>query len=239
MQPVPWDRLLQFLTREGTALVIGGVIGLERQWRQRMAGTRTNALVAAAAAAFVLAGNAFTNDPSGVGRMAAQVISGIGFLGAGVIFKEGITVHGLNTAATIWTSAAVGVLCGIGLLWEGLLTGILVLFANVLLRPLTYKFHPHLPPSAEQALTYRIAFTCDAQDEPQLRQQLLASFEGTQLTVFGLQTEEIDDLSKIRVSATVRTIGRHDDMLDQLTTKLYKQFRVSEGGWTATAQSIE
>jgi uncharacterized membrane protein YhiD involved in acid resistance len=87
---------------------------MERQWRQRMAGTRTNALVAAGAAAFVMAGSLLVYDPAGRGRIASYVVSGVGFLGAGVIFKDGASVRGLNTAATIWCSASIGVLAGLG-----------------------------------------------------------------------------------------------------------------------------
>lgn len=93
--------------RLAAALLIGGLIGFERQWRQRMAGLRTNALVAIAAAGFVVFSTAFLPN-SNPTQMAAQVVSGIGFLGTGVILREGINVRGLNTAATLWCSAIWG-----------------------------------------------------------------------------------------------------------------------------------
>ena len=102
-----------------SALFLGAIVGLERQWRQRMAGTRTNALVAAGAAAFVMCGFLLGGDPSARGRIVSYVVSGVGFLGAGVIFKDGANVRGLNTAATIWCSAAIGALCGLGALYSG------------------------------------------------------------------------------------------------------------------------
>lgn len=97
------------------ALFLGAIIGFERQWRQRLAGLRTNALVALGAATFVHFAAQFPGEASPT-RVAAQVVSGIGFLGAGLIFKEGFSVRGLNTAATLWCSAAIGVLCGAGLI---------------------------------------------------------------------------------------------------------------------------
>lgn len=116
------------------ALLLGAVIGLERQARHRMAGVRTNALVALAASGFVVFSTLFTDDASPT-RVAAQVVSGIGFLGAGVIFRDGFTVHGLNTAATLWCAAAVGVMCGIGALpYAGVMTA-LVMLVNLGLRP--------------------------------------------------------------------------------------------------------
>ena len=104
-----WSLFLVAAVYDG---LLGALVGLERQWRQRMAGTRTNALVAAGAAAFVMCGLLLDNDPSARGRIVSYVVSGVGFLGAGVIFKDGGNVRGLNTAATIWCSAAIGALSG-------------------------------------------------------------------------------------------------------------------------------
>jgi putative Mg2+ transporter-C (MgtC) family protein len=102
------------------AACLGAAIGLERQWRQRLAGLRTNTLVALGAAIFVTYSHV-APDGAGDKRIAAQVVSGIGFLGAGVISKEGLAVRGLNTAATLWCSAAVGLLAGEGLALYGLM----------------------------------------------------------------------------------------------------------------------
>ena len=85
----------------GAALLFGAAIDFERQWRQRLAGLRTNTLVALGAATFVVFEGLFPGDSSPT-RVAAQVVSGIGFLGAGIIFREGLNVRGLNTAATLW-----------------------------------------------------------------------------------------------------------------------------------------
>src|SRR6202167_4994218 len=121
---------LQFATRLALAIAMGATVGLERQWRQRMAGTRTNALVAAGAAAFVMCGLLLESDPSARGRIVSYVVSGVGFLGAGVIFKEGGNVRGLNTAATIWCSAAMGVLSGLGAARLALILALAVVLTN-------------------------------------------------------------------------------------------------------------
>src|SRR5215831_7914971 len=94
-----------------TAFVLGTLIGAERQYRQRTAGLRTNVLVAVGAAAFVDLAMHLAGPDGGV-RVIAYVVSGIGFLGAGVIMKQGMDVRGLNTAATLWASAAVGSCAG-------------------------------------------------------------------------------------------------------------------------------
>jgi putative Mg2+ transporter-C (MgtC) family protein len=117
------------------AACLGAAIGLERQWRQHLAGLKTNTLVALGAAIFITY-SYVASDNEGASRIAAQVVSGIGFLGAGVIFKEGLNVRGLNTAATLWCSAAVGLLAGEGLAFYGFMGAILVIGANTALRPI-------------------------------------------------------------------------------------------------------
>lgn len=101
------DTLLSY----SLALVLGALIGAERQYRQRTAGLRTNALVALGASAFVDLARKLAGDVEAV-RVISYIVSGIGFLGAGVIMKEGMNVRGLNTAATLWCSAAVGACAG-------------------------------------------------------------------------------------------------------------------------------
>ena len=126
---------LELVIRLGSALVLGSVIGAERQWRQRTAGLRTYSLVSIGAALFVLLAP-LTGAREESTRVAAQIISGVGFLGAGVLMRTGLTVHGLNTASTIWCSAAVGVLAGSGFFAAAFLGTTFVLTINIFLRPL-------------------------------------------------------------------------------------------------------
>jgi putative Mg2+ transporter-C (MgtC) family protein len=133
---VPAGSVGYFAARAAAALALGAAIGLERQWRQRTAGLRTNALVALGAALFelfaVLLSGQHGVDPT---RIAAYVVSGIGFLGAGVILRDSIHVRGINTAATIWCSAAVGVLAGAGYRPAAAIAAVLILTAHLALRP--------------------------------------------------------------------------------------------------------
>src|SRR3954470_10914156 len=96
------------------AVLLGALIGLERQLRKHPAGFHTNALVALGAAAYVIAGT-LIGDPTGPARVVGQVVTGVGFLCAGLIWHTGATVRGINTAATVWCSCAVGVFAGLGL----------------------------------------------------------------------------------------------------------------------------
>src|ERR1700674_4187548 len=113
-----------FAIRLGLALIFGASVGAERQWRQRMAGLRTNALVAAGAAMFVMLTALTTRAADDSFRIAGQVVSGIGFLGACVILRNGLNITGLNTAATLWCSAAIGTLAGYGFFGSPLPGGI-------------------------------------------------------------------------------------------------------------------
>src|SRR5712672_1957408 len=141
------------------ALGLSAVIGFERQWRNRLAGLRTNTLVALGAATFVIFSALVPGDASPT-RVAAQVVSGIGFLGAGLIFREGLSVRGLNTAATLWCSAAIGVLAGAGyLLYATAATGF-VLFVNLLLRSIVSFINRQPLVSSEVETGYLIALTC-------------------------------------------------------------------------------
>lgn len=128
--------MTDYMFRIGCAFLMGALIGLERQFRQHNAGLRTNILVALASAAFTVLSVTMTTDSGDPSRVAAQIVSGIGFLGGGLILKEGFTVRGLNTAATIWCSAACGTLSGVAMYKEGFVLVVFVLLTHCLLRPL-------------------------------------------------------------------------------------------------------
>src|SRR5579885_1674492 len=115
------------------ALVLGVCVGAERQWRQRAAGLRTNTLVCLGAAAFVDLG--LTVAPNTT-QVIAYVVYGVGFLGAGAIMKDGGSVRGLNTAATLWCSAAVGACAGAGELLDAVFVAALLIGVNSVLREL-------------------------------------------------------------------------------------------------------
>lgn len=125
----------QFTLHIACAFVLGAIVGLERQWRQRMAGLRTNTLVATGSALFVTVAN-FTPPSANQTQIAAYIVSGVGFLTGAVIFKQDFSITGLNTAGTMWASAAVGTLAGVGAYAEASVGAAFILAVNVLLRPI-------------------------------------------------------------------------------------------------------
>jgi putative Mg2+ transporter-C (MgtC) family protein len=125
--------------RLGVALLLGSLIGLERQWRSRYVGLRTNTLVTIGSAAMMVLGLKLPgNDPSAIVHIVAGIITGIGFLGAGVIIHEGMTVKGCNTAATLWCSVAVGLFAGAGYFTEAMVLAVFIAVVNLFLRPVVY-----------------------------------------------------------------------------------------------------
>jgi putative Mg2+ transporter-C (MgtC) family protein len=120
------------------ALLMGVAIGLERQARQNTAGLRTNALVCVGAALFVSL-SVLMDDQNSPTRMASYVVSGVGFLGGGIILRDGLNVKGIDTAATLWCSAAVGTLVGSGFVLHGLAATLTVLALNLVLRPVAQR----------------------------------------------------------------------------------------------------
>lgn len=124
--------LLDFGIRIGAALLSGLFIGVEREIRNKNAGLKTNALVSLGAAVFVLISLHFRGEPAvDITRVMGQVVTGIGFIGAGVILHTGTTVRGLTTAATIWCSAGAGCLAAVGFFNELLVLTLLIVFVNV------------------------------------------------------------------------------------------------------------
>jgi putative Mg2+ transporter-C (MgtC) family protein len=146
---VPELHWFEILVRVGLAAALGGAIGLEREIREREAGLRTHMLVSVGAALFTLVSAYAWSDfrfstPEGIvfdpTRIAAQIVSGIGFLGAGAIIRQGLSVRGLTTAATLWVVAAIGMASGAGYYAAAVLTTALVLVSLWPLRIVAHRF---------------------------------------------------------------------------------------------------
>jgi putative Mg2+ transporter-C (MgtC) family protein len=153
-----WD---QELLRISIAAGLGGAVGLERELREREAGLRTHLVVCVGSALFTLVsaygfhsflvdgGNLVRTDPT---RIAAQIVSGIGFLGAGAIIRQGLSVRGLTTAATLWLVAAIGMACGAGYYTPALISTAVALITLGPLRIVAFKIVRRFRPQTERLL---------------------------------------------------------------------------------------
>ncbi|HXW70146.1 MAG TPA: MgtC/SapB family protein [Methylocella sp.] len=211
------------------ALALGGVIGFERQWRQRLAGLRTNTLVSLGAAIFVVFEGQFSDtSPT---RVAAQVVSGVGFLGAGVIWKEGLNVRGLNTAATLWCSAAVGLLAGSGHWPHAVLAAGLIVGVNLVLRPLVSLINRQSMETAEVETSYVVNVTCRGVDEAQVRALLVQGFGVSDLHLRELESNDIEDTGKVEVTAVLTSDKRRELAVEYIVGRLCLQPSVTTARW--------
>ncbi len=192
------------------AIALGAAIGFERQWRLRTAGIRTNALVAAGSALFVMLGvvgadGRATVDPT---RVAAQVVSGIGFLGAGVILRDGLKVRGLTTAATLWCASAVGSLAGAGMELLAVVGGAAILGTNILLRPLSRLVNRHAgaphseadPTASDSTTSYVFEVVTAEKSEQRVRALVLQAVSRPEFTLHSIDVRAAKD-SHMRVLA--------------------------------------
>lgn len=214
------------------AFVLGLLIGAERQYRQRTAGLRTTVLVALGAAAFVDLGMRLEGSAGAI-RVIAYVVSGIGFLGAGVIMKEGMNVRGLNTAATLWGSAAVGACAGADMIAEAALVATFVIFGNTLLRPLVNAINRI--PLDEQALeaTYEVVVTTRDPTLAAVRETLVDYLEAAQYPVSDITTvERGEDTVEIVAKLISTAVDRKE--LDQVVDRLARLPGVSHATWESS-----
>jgi putative Mg2+ transporter-C (MgtC) family protein len=215
-----------------TAFVLGTLIGAERQYRQRTAGLRTNVLVALGAAAFVDLAMHLTGAEGSV-RVIAYVVSGIGFLGAGVIMKQGMDVRGLNTAATLWASAAVGSCAGADMVAQAVALTVFVLAGNTLLRPLVNAINRiPLDEKASEA-TYYFKLAVRAEALPTMRDQLVERLENANYPVADIEVVETgDDLLEIVAKLVSTAVDPNE--LNAVVSDLQRQDGVRHATWVVS-----
>lgn len=226
--PPPPPSHLEIGLRLGLAILSGALIGLERQWSKHTAGVRTHSLVALGAALFVSLA-VVAGTPQEAARMAAQVVTGIGFLGAGVLMRTGLTVHGLNTAATVWCTAALGVLCGVADYWSVSLGTVAVLLVNLAFRPLSRvftKFSTRQPPPG---FHYSIKVSCDPEREAALCSLLTQLVNAAPFVMLSL--EQVPGTETSSILATLSAVDYQSVQLEQITTRLNLEPGVLSVSW--------
>jgi putative Mg2+ transporter-C (MgtC) family protein len=220
-----------FTLNIGAALLMGVAIGLERQFRQRTAGLRTNALVCMGAALFVSLARLVEPESSPT-RIAAQVVSGIGFLGGGVILREGLNVRGMNTAATLWCSGAVGSLAGMGFLLEGLIGTIAVLALHLGLRPIVRKIDSYSKTTVEVETLYRIRVECPSDQEGVMRTIITRHVNSKPpMNLQGISTQDTDHPDQTAIVAEVLSSEPSDRYMNEIVSRISVEPKVSTVSW--------
>lgn len=229
-----------FALRLGVGVGCGALIGFERQWRARMAGLRTNALVAAGATLFVL--YAVATEDSSPTRVASYVVSGVGFLGGGVILREGANVRGLNTAATLWCSAAVGVLAASGhLVFTAIGTAVVVVI-HLLGRPLgRFIDHDNAAAEDEGLQPYRLQVVCRRKSAKYARAQVVQHTSNNDIILRGIHTSRDDESSgsqdEVTLTAHLLMDGHTPAKLERLVAELSLQPGIFAVHWYAGEQA--
>lgn len=212
-----------------SAFVLGTLIGAERQYRQRQGGLRTNALVALGAAAFVDIGM-HLNGSAGATQIIAYVVSGVGFIGAGVIMKQGGNVWGINTAATLWCSAAVGACAGADLAVEAIVLTAFVLAGNTLLRPLVNAINRAPIIEGTTEAIYEVRLTTDAKHLNEARDLLTAQLKTANYPLREIEIVEHDPAT-VEVVATLVGTSANRDELERVVSALSKADITRHATW--------
>lgn len=216
-----------------TAFTLGSLVGLERQWRQRYTGVTTYALVALGAASFASIPSLLdaVGDPT---RIGGQVVTGIGFLGAGLIMRDGLSVRGLSTAATVWATGAIGVMAGYGLLVEAAEAAVFILLANTLLRRVGVLAETMPAENGVSERYYVIELKGQARNEGLIRALLLQAVNARKLRLHGLESHHIQGGEAIGVEAIVHSTRNDDALVERVVGDLILSPHVSSASWTAT-----
>lgn len=215
-----------FIFRILCCFFLSFLIGLERQWRRRMVGLRTNVLVCLGAFLFVAAGIQEGNGD--MTRIPAQVVSGIGFLGAGVILRDGNNIKGLNTAATLWCNAAIGVLTASGLVIEALVGTIFILLDNIVLRFISRKIMDKKEVNTRSE--YVIKLVCLEEKEFIVRTMLLQEFTKNNIVLNNLESKDIEN-EKVKIYATITMPVNNVHTIERLVNYISMEPGITNIGW--------
>lgn len=205
----------EFLFQIIICFLLSSCIGIERQFRRRLVGLRTIILVSLGAFLFVRFSYAFPN--SDMTRVAAQVVAGIGFLGAGVIIKDNKSVKGLTTAATLWCAAAIGILCAASLLFEAAVGTLLVLFTNIVLRTVNSKINA-LSGNIEYNM-YSFTIICDETAEKDVLKTIKEIVKKSESLINSIETNEIEN-SHIKIELSIVDNSNNNLIPNEIMQKL-------------------
>jgi len=223
--------IISFIVNVGVALVMGVAIGVERQIHQHPAGLRTNALVCVGAALFVSL-TRLMGDGDSPTRIASYIVSGIGFLGGGVIIRDGFTVKGMNTAATLWCSAAVGTLAGAGFPLHSLIGTLTVLAVHLGLRPVAHQLDRRLKKAVDIETMYQLRVVCQEAQEGVIRTVLLRHINALPaMTVQKISIQEAEQDGMAAVVAEIYSLERNDRALQDTMSRLNIEPSVRSVSW--------
>lgn len=226
--------ITDFLIRLLAAVLLGFFIGLERQYRRTLAGIRTNVLVCVGACLFVMYSSIIGYGDSS--RIAGQVVTGVGFLGGGVILREGFNVRGLNTAATLWCTASVGVIASSGHIVFAAIAALVIVLSNIVLRPIARKIYNVQNNDEDEEYTYAITIKCLESEEFHIRSLLMQMVGKEKIILRKLESLETDIETTVKVKAEIISIEKSDMIIERIVGVLSIENGVSSVGWKVISE---
>lgn len=205
----------EFLFQIVICFLLSSCIGIERQYRRRSVGLRTVILVSLGS--FLFVNFSFAFPKSDMTRIAAQVVAGIGFLGAGVIIKDGKSVKGLTTAATLWCAAAIGILCSANLLFEAAVGTLIILFTNIILRTINSKINK-LSGNVNYNL-YTFTIVCEEKDEMDILKVIKQIVKNKKCSINSIVSNDIEN-DNVKLEICISDNGPDDNLANDIMQKL-------------------
>lgn len=225
-----------FSIRLVTAIILGLIIGFERQWTRHQAGILTNIIVCVGAYAYTSVSYITVPDNVDATRIASQVVCGIGFLGAGLIIRDGANIRGLSTAATIWTTAAVGILCTVDNILYSVIVALAIVIMNIVLHPLSthidkVRHYNEGKRKSNAECIYKISIKCADEYEIEIRSTLIKIIrEKNGVLLHNLESNE-DDEGNIKIRAYISTVKQNNDLVESILANIGKEEGIISAGW--------
>lgn len=206
------------------SFLFGILIGLERQLRHKMSGIITNTLVSVGTTLFMIFAHQFSMNASA--RMAAQIISGIGFLGGGVIIRDGFSVRGINTAATLWCSAAIGLLCSEGYIRYALIGTAMILLANVALKPIAVWLENSSLGGRDVSFDYNLFVECTPEAEQAIMDRIRKTVTRHKGMIHGMECNASENGNYKQIRVHMMMYGKDDNPLMEMLGKIKKEHEI-------------
>ena len=225
-----------FVIRLLIAVGLGILIGAERQLTKHRTGILTNVIVCVGSFAFTSFSCLSGDGNSDVTRVAAQIVSGIGFLGAGVIISDGTKIKGINTAASIWASASVGILCCLDKWWFAALVAGTIVLAHLVIHPITEfitkKQEYDKEKSDKRETFYRITIVCSEENADEIKKNIIEYFrEINDVLLRNLEMNDIDG-GNVKVRADISTKRKNNELVEHIITHVGKHENIISVSYT-------
>lgn len=222
---------LELFVRLGIAALLGAFIGFERQWRQRSAGLHTTSLVAIGAALFTLLD--IVIRPGDTTRIIAGIVTGVGFIAGGVILRTGANVTGLNTAATMWATAAVGALAGFGLWAEAFAGAAAILLLNCLFQPIADAIDTRSRIRQSAEALYKLSVLCRPESQDAVSAAIVEAVSSSAMSLQSLERRRADD-GLIRLRAEIYSPKANERAVETLSSRLLSHDGVETSQWQSS-----